>query len=58
LRLFIRYRLGGHIESGKCQVTVVMKVKTICNRTLSNVDHVDEKYSLAISTLVAGEMLL
>jgi hypothetical protein len=42
----------------ECQVAVLMKVKAICNRTLNKVDHIDEKYNLAISTLVAGEMLL
>jgi hypothetical protein len=35
-----------------------MKVKAICNKTLNKVDHIDEKYNLAISMLVAGEMLL
>jgi hypothetical protein len=35
-----------------------MKVKAICNWTLNKVNHIDEKYNLAISTLVAGEMLL
>jgi hypothetical protein len=35
-----------------------MKAKAICNRTLNKIDHIDEKYNLGISTLVAGEMLL
>jgi hypothetical protein len=35
-----------------------MKYKAICNRTLNKVDLIDEKYNLAISTLVAGEILL
>jgi hypothetical protein len=35
-----------------------MEAKANCNRTLNNVDRIDEKYNLAISTLVAGEMKL
>jgi hypothetical protein len=42
----------------ECQVAVLMKIKAICNRTLNKVDHIDEKYNLAISTLVADDMLL
>jgi hypothetical protein len=39
-------------------VGVLMKVKAIFNRTLNKVDLIGEKYNSAISTLVAGEMLL
>jgi hypothetical protein len=42
----------------ECLVGVLMKVKAIYNRTLNKVDLIGEKYNLAISTLVAGEMLL